>query len=116
MRGGLTWCSQKRPLGTSKGHLVWREPMVWAAAETFDLVVPGAALPLALSRERSVCREAPLAALNDNELRWEIIYTCPSLTGVRAAALAGLAITALPVSALIGGLRILGVEEVAASS
>jgi hypothetical protein len=48
-----------------------------AAAETFDLV-PGATLPLALYRERSVCREAPLAALNDNELRWEIIYTCPS--------------------------------------
>ena len=41
-----------------------------AAAETFDLV-PGAALPLALYRERSVCREAALAALNDNELTWE---------------------------------------------
>ena len=35
----------------------------------------------------------------------------PSLTGVRAAALAGLAITPLPASALIAGLRILGVEE-----
>jgi DNA-binding transcriptional LysR family regulator len=79
---------------------VWREPLVWAAAETFDLV-PGAALPLALYRERSVCREAALAALNDNELTWEIIYTCPSLTGVCAAALAGLAITPLPASALI---------------
>jgi DNA-binding transcriptional LysR family regulator len=33
------------------------------------------------------------------------------LTGVRAAALAGLAITPLPTSALIAGLRILGVEE-----
>jgi hypothetical protein len=33
------------------------------------------------------------------------------LTGVRAAALAGLAITPLPASALISGLRILGVEE-----
>jgi DNA-binding transcriptional LysR family regulator len=85
-------------------------PLVWAAAETFDLV-QSAALPLALYRERSVCREAALAALNDNELTWEIIYTCPSLTGVRAAALAGLAISPLPASALIAGLRILGVEE-----
>jgi DNA-binding transcriptional LysR family regulator len=73
--------------------------------------VPGAALPLALYRERSVSREAALAALNDNELTWEIVYTSPSLTGVRAAALAGLAITPLPASALIAGLRILGVEE-----
>ena len=47
---------------------------------------------LALYRERSVSREAALAALND-KVTWEIIYTSPSLTGVRAAALAGLAIT-----------------------
>src|SRR5467141_2075687 len=108
--GRLDVVFAKRPLGTSKGRLVWREPLVWAAADTFDLV-PGAALPLALYRERSVSREAALAALNDNELTWEIVYTSPSLTGVRAAALAGLAITPLPGSALIAGLRILGVEE-----
>jgi DNA-binding transcriptional LysR family regulator len=100
----------KRPLGTSKGRLVWREPLVWAAAETFDLI-PGAALPLALYREQSVSREAALAALRDSELTWEIVYTSPSLTGVRAAALAGLAITPLPASAVIAGLRILDAEE-----
>ena len=70
---------------------------MWAAAETFDLV-SGAALPLALYRERSVSRGAALAALQDGELKWEIVYTSPSLkweivytspslTGVRAAAL-----------------------------
>lgn len=42
---------------------------------------------------------------------WEIIYTSPSLTGVRAAALAGLAITPLPASAVVAGLRILGWEQ-----
>src|SRR6202453_2002774 len=108
--GRLDVVFAKRPLGTSKGRLVWREPLVWAAADTFDLV-PGEALPLALYRGRSVSREAALAALNNNELSWEIIYTSPSLTGVRAAALAGLAITPLPASALIAGLRILGMEE-----
>src|SRR2546426_8307854 len=88
--GRLDVVFAKRPLGTSKGR--WREPMVWAAADTFDLI-PGAALPLALYRERSVSREAALNALQDGDLTWEIIYTSPSLTGVRAAALAGLAIT-----------------------
>src|ERR1700756_4404644 len=107
--GRLDVVFAKRPLGTSKGRLVWRDPLVWAAADTFDLV-PGAALPLALYRERSVSREAALAALRDAELTWEIVYTSPSLTGVRAAALAGLAITPLPVSAVIPGLRVLGVE------
>src|SRR4030081_2280816 len=108
--GQLDVVFAKRPLGTSKGRLLWREPLLWAAADTFDLV-PGAALPLALYRERSVSREAALAALNDSELIWEIIYTSPSLTGVRAAALAGLAISPLPASAVIAGLRILGLEE-----
>jgi len=94
----------------AQSPLVWREPLVWAAADTFDLV-PGAALPLALYRERSVSREAALAALQGSELTWEIVYTSPSLTGVRAAALAGLAITPLPASAVIAGLRILDAEE-----
>jgi len=108
--GRLDVVFAKRPLGTSKGRLVWREPLVWAAADTFDLI-PGAALPLALYRERSVSREAALAALQDSELTWEIVYTSPSLTGVRAAALAGLAITPLPASAVVAGLRILDAEE-----
>ena len=53
--GRLDVVFAKRPLGASKGRLVWREPLVWAAADAFDLV-PGAALPLALYRERSVSR------------------------------------------------------------
>jgi len=108
--GRLDVVFAKRPLGTSRGRLVWREAMVWAAADHFDLV-PGAALPLALYREKSVSREAALAALGSSELTWEIVYTSPSLTGVRAAALAGLAITPLPASAVIAGLRILGEEH-----
>ena len=98
-----------RPPGTTKGRLVSRESLVWAAADTFDLV-PGEALPLALYRERSVSREVALAALQDSELTWEIVYTSPRLTGLRAAALAGLAITPLPESTVIAGLRILGAE------
>ena len=108
--GRLDVVFAKRPLGTSRGRLVWREPLVWAAADTFDLV-PDTVLPLALYREKSVSREAALAALGEGDLAWEIIYTSPSLTGVRAAALAGLAITPLPASAIVAGLRVLGLED-----
>lgn len=108
--GRLDLVFAKRPIGTSKGRLVWREPLVWAAAETFDLVM-GVSVPLALYRERSVSRDAALSALRDSELAWEIVYTSPSLTGVRAAAVAGLAITPLPLSAVTAGLRVLGAAE-----
>jgi DNA-binding transcriptional LysR family regulator len=67
--GRLDVVFAKRPLGTSRGRLVWREPMVWAAAETFELVA-GAALPLALYREHSVSRDAALIALRERELAW----------------------------------------------
>jgi DNA-binding transcriptional LysR family regulator len=108
--GRLDVVFAKRPLGTSRGRLVWREPMVWAAAQTFELIA-GAALPLALYHEHSVSRDAALIALRESELVWQIVYTSPSLTGVRAAALAGLAITPLPASAMVAGLRVLGMES-----
>jgi DNA-binding transcriptional LysR family regulator len=107
--GRLDVVFAKRPLGTSRGRLAWREPLVWAASATFDFQ-PGAALPLALYREHSVSRDAALLALRESEWAWQIVYTSPSLTGVRAAALAGLAITPLPASVVTGGLRALGVE------
>jgi DNA-binding transcriptional LysR family regulator len=108
--GRLDVVFAKRPLGTSRGRLACREPMVWAAAETFELVA-GATLPLALYREHSVSRDAALIALREKALAWQIVYTSPSLTGVRAAALAGLAITPLPASAIVTGLRVLGKES-----
>src|SRR6266849_11010898 len=83
--GRLDVVFAKRPLGTSRGRLIWREPMVWAAAETFDLVA-GAALPLALYRKHSVSHNAALITLHESELDWQIVYTSPSLTGVHAAA------------------------------
>ena len=57
--GRLDVVFAKRPLGTSKGRLVWREPLVWAAADTFDLI-PGAALPLALYRNFRCGKRYPL--------------------------------------------------------
>jgi DNA-binding transcriptional LysR family regulator len=105
--GGLDVVLAKRPWHSSRGRVVWREPLVWAAAESFDLA-PDAILPLALFREHSVSREAALDAFRNSERPWHIVYTSPSLTGVRAAALAGLAVTPLPASAVGPGLRILG--------
>ncbi|KGM30105.1 hypothetical protein P409_35100, partial [Inquilinus limosus MP06] len=40
-----------------------------------------------------------------------IAYVSPSVAGVRAAALAGLAVTPLPLSAIGAGLRVLGAED-----
>lgn len=104
--GKLDVVFAKRPAGTSRGKLAWQEPLVWAAANAFDLAA-GGVVPLALYSEHSVSRDAALEALRKSDLSWNIVYTSPSLTGVRAAALAGLAITPLPASAIVPGLKIL---------
>ena len=108
--GELDVVLAKRPWGTTRGRLVWREPLVWAAAEVFDLL-PETSLPLALYRDHSVSREAAIEALRGGERPWHIVYTSPSLSGVRAAALAGLAVTPLPASAIGKGLRVLGERD-----
>jgi DNA-binding transcriptional LysR family regulator len=108
--GELDLVVAKRTPGGRRGRLLWREPMVWAAAASFD-VRARPDLPLALYQERSVTREAALAALRRAELGWHVTYTSPSLSGVRAAALAGLALAPLPQSALGPGLRALGEAE-----
>jgi DNA-binding transcriptional LysR family regulator len=108
--GALDVVLAKRPWGTTRGRFVWREPLVWAAAETFDLA-PGAILPLALFKDHSVSRAAAIEAFRASDRPWQIVYTSPSLTGVRAAALAGLAVTPLPASAIGPGLRVLGEED-----
>jgi DNA-binding transcriptional LysR family regulator len=69
---------------------------LWTVADSFERV-PGAALPLALYREHSVSREAAIHALRNSDLLWEIVYTSPSLTGVRAAALAATLASLAPV-------------------
>ena len=105
--GELDLALAKRPWGTTRGRLLWRERLVWAAAESFDLI-PGGSVPLALYRGSTVSRVAALEALRRTRLPWHIVYTSPSLTGVRAAALAGFAVTPLPRSALGKGLKALG--------
>src|SRR5258707_5138276 len=61
--GRLDVVFAKRPLGTSKGRLVWRDPLGLAAAYTVD-PVPGAALPLVLYHEPAHSLDVLFAALH----------------------------------------------------
>jgi DNA-binding transcriptional LysR family regulator len=86
------------------GWRLWQEPLVWAFAEQEELPEP---LPLAFFPEPCPYREAAVAALPALRRTWRIACTSPSMAGVKAIALAGLAATPIPQSALCPGLRIL---------
>jgi DNA-binding transcriptional LysR family regulator len=91
----------------ARGWRLWQEPLVWAFAQ-HDAIASQEPLPLAFFPEPCPFREAALSALALKQQPWRIAYVSASLSSVRAAALAGLAMTPLPRSALGDGLRELG--------
>lgn len=92
--GELDLILAKRPAGEDRGRLVWRDPLVWVGTPgtTTD---PGQPVPLILYPPPSVTRAQILAALERAGRAWRITCTSGSLTGLRAAALAGLGVLAL---------------------
>jgi DNA-binding transcriptional LysR family regulator len=91
--------------GRSEGRRLWSDSLVWAFSEGVD--VPDE-LPLAFFPEPCPYREAAIRALAVSQRRWRIASTSSSLAGVRVTAMAGLAITPLPLQTMRPGLRILG--------
>lgn len=75
---------------------VWREALVWVAAEGARPPPREAGLRLVLSPAPCVYRERATEALSAAGRGFEVVYTSPSLAGAAAAVRAGLGITVLP--------------------
>jgi len=106
-RGDLDVVVGSRCHGDQRGHVLWREPLVWAYAKA-DLPAAVGPLPLALFPEPCPYRDAALAALAAAGRDWRIAVVSPSVGGLRAAAGAGFAVTPLNRSLLTSQLRALG--------
>ncbi|MET1027184.1 MAG: LysR substrate-binding domain-containing protein [Dongiaceae bacterium] len=104
--GQLDLVLAKRRLGEDRGRLVRREQLVWAAANP-SILVPDRPLPLIAFPPPSVTRALALEALDRAHIPWRIVCTCGSLSGLRAAALAGLGILVQPRSMVPAGLTAL---------
>jgi DNA-binding transcriptional LysR family regulator len=83
--GRLDLVFAERPFGTSKGRLVWRDPLVWAAAETFDLV-PGGAAARPLSRAARFRRRCPCGTPQPESGLGDRLYQPQSNQGARRGA------------------------------
>ena len=107
--GELDLVLAKRRAGDERGRLVWRDRLAWIGAPgwTGD---PEQPLPLILYTPPSITRTAALEALEREKRPWRVVCTSGSLSGLRAAALAGLGVTVHA-----RGLIPEGLAEVAAS-
>lgn len=88
------------------GLVLRKTQFVWAAARTFDFS-RNTPLPLAFSPVPCVHRQVGLNALDGAAVKWRMAFTSPSQQGLRAAVLAGLAITALPQGDLEPGMVVI---------
>jgi DNA-binding transcriptional LysR family regulator len=90
--GGLDLVLGKRRPGDALGQPVWQDRLVWTAAPgmRLDRDQP---LPLILYAPPSVSRSLVLEAMERFGRPWHIVCSSGSLSGLRAAALAGLGIT-----------------------
>jgi DNA-binding transcriptional LysR family regulator len=90
--GELDLVLAKRRAGDERGQRVWRDRLAWIGAPGWA-ARPGQPLPLILYTPPSVTRSAALEALERENRAWRVVCTSGSLSGLRAAALAGLGIT-----------------------
>lgn len=92
---------KRDPERVKGGTKVWREPLVWAAADSYQVRFP---LPLVLAPQPCIYRARALAALDRVRRPWHIAYVSPSLAGTVAAVKAGLGVTVLPATMVPQGL------------
>lgn len=92
------------------GLLLRREPVVWVAAADRPVEIRDP-LPMILFPGGCSFRESAQHALDRNGMAYRIVYTSPSLAGIRAAVLGGLGLTVLAQSTVADGMRVLGPES-----
>ncbi|TBN47359.1 LysR substrate-binding domain-containing protein [Pseudomonas sp. BGI-2] len=96
--------------GTTRGRVIWREPLVWIAAKDYQIE---SAKPVRLVMMRPPCayRAIMIEALATVGREWASACLASNLMGVQAAVAGGLGITALGTSFLQEGMRILEPSE-----
>jgi DNA-binding transcriptional LysR family regulator len=89
--GELDLVLAKRHAQEQVGTSVWREPLVWTGPPG-TTVAPDAPVPLIAYPPPSITRARALERLRAQGRAWRITCTSGSLSGLRAAALAGLGV------------------------
>jgi DNA-binding transcriptional LysR family regulator len=102
----LAWDSGER---SPHCELLAQLPMSWigAAADKMPCLMPGEPVPLAVFEAPCLMRSAATAALDRANIPWRIAFTSSSLSGIWAAAGAGLGVTVRTRAGLPESLRII---------
>jgi DNA-binding transcriptional LysR family regulator len=103
--GDLDLVLAKRHIGETHGKLLYREPLVWLARDPDLILARRDALPLIAFPPPSITRRIAQQALDRDKRPWRIVCTCASLSGLTAAARAGMGVLVQPRSMAPSGLK-----------
>lgn len=103
--GDLDLVLAKRHIGETQGRLLYREPLVWLARDPELLLSRSDTLPLIAFPPPSLTRRVAQEALDRANVAWRIVCTCGSLSGLTAAARAGMGVLVQPRSMAPAGLK-----------
>jgi len=93
---------------TRRGEVIRKVSLAWLAARDFAPPTPGEPWPLILFEAPCSFRDTAISVLDAKAIPWRVVYTSPSLTGLHAAARAGLGVSVRISDQAADGLRPLG--------
>jgi len=96
--------------GFSGGEVVRQEQLIWVEAEGHD-VHRHEPVPLALLPPGNIYRDHAIEGLERAGRKWRVACVSESVGGLQAAVFAGMAVTVLCKSALVHGMRQIGIHE-----
>lgn len=94
--------AKSRP-GDEPGQSIRREKLVWAGVPDHDIDLTGP-IPLIIYPEPSITRASVIQALQRSRRSWRVACTSASISGLRAAVLAGLGVAVFASSLVPAGL------------
>jgi DNA-binding transcriptional LysR family regulator len=109
-RGEVDIALVTRMPGFSGGEVVRQEQLIWVEGEGSN-VHRTEPVPLALLPPGNIYREYAIEGLERAGRKWRIACVSESVGGLQAAVFAGMAITVLCKSALVHGMRQIGIHE-----
>ncbi|HWL87257.1 MAG TPA: LysR substrate-binding domain-containing protein [Polyangiaceae bacterium] len=78
---------------TRRGEVIRKFSLAWLAARDFTPPKPGEPWPLIVFEGPCTFRDIAIAALDERRIPWRMVYNSPSLSGLHAAARAGLGVS-----------------------
>jgi DNA-binding transcriptional LysR family regulator len=96
--------------GFTGGQVVRQEQLIWVMGEGHDVHL-AEPVPLALLPAGNIYRDYAIEGLERQGRKWRIACVSESIGGLQAAVFAGMAVTVLCKSALVHGMKQIGINE-----